>query len=193
MSSSVEAQDQIRVGIISLGCAKNLVDAEIMLGSLMKDGIEITNEAAEADVVIVNTCSFIEAAQEESVDTILESAELREQYRPEQGLIVSGCLPQRYRRELPKLPPEVDVFMGIDQVEEIIGIIRKVYRKRAVRLQSSQRGKKKRGSLKKTEMSGTRRSSPMLSQAPSVEVHQRPHFVPDFETPRFRLTPKCFA
>src|SRR3984957_13169216 len=66
----------VRVGLISLGCAKNLVDAEIMLGSLMKGGLEITNDAAQADVVIVNTCSFIDSAQEESVDAILQSAEL---------------------------------------------------------------------------------------------------------------------
>src|SRR5438046_3043629 len=76
---------KIQVGMISLGCAKNLVDAEIMLGSLLKEGIEITNDAAEADVVIVNTCSFIDAAQEESVDTILESAELREAKNRGQG------------------------------------------------------------------------------------------------------------
>src|SRR5881398_3638798 len=95
----------VRVGLISLGCAKNLVDAEIMLGSLMHNGIEITNDAAEADVVIVNTCSFIDSAQEESVDTILESAELREAKNRGQGLIVAGCLPQRFRDDLPKLLP----------------------------------------------------------------------------------------
>src|SRR3954467_7616933 len=111
-----QKQHPVRVGLISLGCAKNLVDAEIMLGSLLKDGVEITNNAAEADVVIVNTCSFIDSAQEESVDTILESAELREVKNRKQGLIVSGCLPQRFREELPKLLPEVDAFMGIDQV-----------------------------------------------------------------------------
>ena len=74
----------LRVGLISLGCAKNLVDAEIMLGSLLKDGVEITNDAAQADAVIVNTCSFIDSAQEESVDTILESVEVArgEQSRP---------------------------------------------------------------------------------------------------------------
>ena len=76
----------VRVGLISLGCAKNLVDAEIMLGSLMKSGVEITNDAAQADVVIVNTCSFIDSAQEESVDTILESAEVREANNRGQGL-----------------------------------------------------------------------------------------------------------
>jgi tRNA A37 methylthiotransferase MiaB len=106
-----------RVGLISLGCAKNLVDAEIMLGSLLKEGIEIVNDASQADAVIVNTCSFIDAAQEESVDTILEHNALREASHRGQALIVSGCMPQRYRDELPKLMPEVDVFMGIDQVE----------------------------------------------------------------------------
>src|SRR5690349_19996495 len=93
----------LRVGLISLGCAKNLVDAEIMLGSLMQGGLEITNDATAADALIVNTCSFIDAAQEESVDTILESAEVRQARRPHQALIVSGCLPQRFREDLPKL------------------------------------------------------------------------------------------
>src|ERR1700751_1443850 len=96
------AKKTLRVGLISLGCAKNLVDAEIMLGSLLKDGVEITNDAAQADVVIVNTCSFIDSAQEESVDTILESTELREARNRSQGIVVSGCLPQRFRDELPK-------------------------------------------------------------------------------------------
>src|SRR5881396_1960659 len=94
-------QSALRVGLISLGCAKNLADAEIMLGTLLKDGIEITNDASEADVVIVNTCSFIDSAQEESVDAILQSAELREAKNRGQGLIVSGCLPQRFREDLP--------------------------------------------------------------------------------------------
>src|SRR5437588_4860299 len=114
----------VRVGLISLGCAKNLVDGEIMLGTLIKDGVEITNDAAQADVVIVNSCSFIDSAQEESVDAILESAELREAKNRGQGLIVSGCLPQRFREELPKLLPEVDVFMGIDQVTQVGEIVR---------------------------------------------------------------------
>src|SRR3954466_7944434 len=130
-------QQPIRVGLISLGCAKNLVDAEIMLGSLMKDGVEITNNAAEADVVIVNTCSFIASAQEERVDTILESAELREAKNRKQGLIVSGCLPQRFREELPKLLPEVDVFMGIDQVAQIPEIVHKALDHRAEKLKHS--------------------------------------------------------
>src|SRR5580698_9357430 len=124
----------VRVGMISLGCAKNLVDAEIMLGSLMKGGVEITNDAAEADVVIVNTCSFIDSAQEESVDAILQSAELREARNRGQGLVVSGCLPQRFREELPKLLPEVDMFMGIDQVAQAPEIVRQAMEHRAERL-----------------------------------------------------------
>ena len=91
----------ISVGMISLGCAKNLVDSEIMLGHLMQAGMTITNNADEADVVIINTCSFIDSAQEESVDTILESSELRKAKHLGQGLIVAGCLTQRYRKELP--------------------------------------------------------------------------------------------
>ena len=109
----------IKVGMISLGCAKNLVDAEIMLGSLMKSGVEITNDATQADAVIVNTCSFIDSAQEESVDAILESVELRDANQRGQAVIVSGCLSQRFRDELPKLMPEVDAFMGIDQVAQV--------------------------------------------------------------------------
>src|SRR5688572_26703755 len=95
-----------------------------MLGSLLKDGVEITNDAAAADVVIVNTCSFIDSAQEESVDTILESTEIREAKNRGQGLVVSGCLPQRFRDELPKLFPEVDAFMGIDQVAQVSDIVK---------------------------------------------------------------------
>src|SRR5438270_12523736 len=139
----------LRVGLISLGCAKNLVDAEIMLGSLMKDGVEITNDAAQADVVIVNTCSFIDSAQEESVDTILESAELREAKNRGQGLIVSGCLPQRFRDELPKLLPEVDAFMGIDQVAQVTEIVKQAMTRREARLRGEVRSEKGEGRKRK--------------------------------------------
>src|SRR5216110_1380420 len=127
-------ESPVRVGLISLGCAKNLVDAEIMLGSLLNGGVEIINDAAQADVVIVNTCSFIDAAQEESVDTILQSAELREAKNRGQGLVVSGCLPQRFRDELPKLLPEVDAFMGIDQVAQVSDLVKEALKRRAERL-----------------------------------------------------------
>jgi ribosomal protein S12 methylthiotransferase len=209
----------VRVGLISLGCAKNLVDAEIMLGSLLKSGVEITNDAAQADVVIVNTCSFIDSAQEESVDTILESAEVREANNRGQGLIVSGCLPQRFRDELPKLLPEVDAFMGIDQVAQVSDIVKQAMERRAQKLQSPkskvQSGKakvvaklneldkghassehEKSESLRGTDKFGNTKTS-VTHHAPRttplLEVTQRPIFIPDFGTPRFRLTPKHFA
>src|ERR1051326_8367382 len=131
---SNRTEHPLRVGLISLGCAKNLVDAEIMLGSLLKDGVEVVNDAAGADAVIVNTCSFIDAAQEESVDAILESAQVREARNRGQALIVSGCLPQRFRDELPRLLPEVDAFMGIDQVEDVPKIVQQAIAHRAERL-----------------------------------------------------------
>ena len=134
-------EGRLRVGLISLGCAKNLVDAEIMLGSLLKSGVEITNDAASADALIVNTCSFIDSAQEESVDTILESVELRDANQRGQAVIVSGCLPQRFRDELPKLMPEVDAFMGIDQVTQVSEIVRQAVVQRAKKLSTASKSK----------------------------------------------------
>src|SRR5207247_7281356 len=115
-------------------CAKNPVDAEIMRGTLLEHGVEVTNDPGQADVMIVNTCSFIDSAQEESVDAILESAEVREARNRGQGLIVSGCLPQRFRDEVPKLFPEVDAFMGIDQVTQVTDIVRQALARRAKRI-----------------------------------------------------------
>src|SRR5215472_5948264 len=102
-----------------------------MLGSLLKSGVEITIDAGQADALIVNTCSFIDSAQEESVDAILESAEIREAKNRGQSLIVSGCLPQRFRDELPNLLPEVDAFMGIDQVAQVSDIVKQAMARRA--------------------------------------------------------------
>src|SRR5713101_5822136 len=149
-----ESMDRpLRVGLISLGCAKNLVDAEIMLGTLLKGGVQITNESSQADVLIVNTCSFIDAAQEESVDTILQSAAVREAKNRGQGLIVSGCLPQRFRDELPKLLPEVDVFMGIDQVTQVNEIVKLALARRKERLRAEGRGQTSEVSRQKREIS----------------------------------------
>src|SRR5437867_2146361 len=107
-----------------------------MLGTLLEHGVEVTNDASRADVVIVNTCSFIDSAQEESVDAILESDELRRVRNRGQGLIVSGCLPQRFREELPKLLPEVDAFMGIDQVARVTEIVHGALANRRAKLAS---------------------------------------------------------
>jgi ribosomal protein S12 methylthiotransferase len=136
MSHRNQKSYPLRVGLISLGCAKNLVDAEIMLGALLKEGIEITSDDARADVMIVNTCSFIDAAQEESVDTILESAAVREAQHRGQGLVVSGCLSQRFRDQLPELFPEVDAFMGIDQVAQVGRVVRQALERRREKVRS---------------------------------------------------------
>ncbi len=204
-------QRPVRVGLISLGCAKNLVDAEVMIGTLMQDGVEITSDTSQADVVIVNTCSFIDSAQQESVDTILESAELREVKNRGQGLIVAGCLPQRFREELPKLLPEVDAFMGIDQVTQVADVVKQAMTRRAERLGASPKSKvqspKSRDQSRKDsvvrgsrfEVHGSRLSAAQSSSAlhhpasPFVAVAPRPRYVPDYATPRFRLTPRHFA
>lgn len=200
--------------MISLGCAKNLVDAEIMLGSLLKTGVEITNDAANADAVIVNTCSFIDSAQEESVDTILESVELREASHRGQAVIVSGCLPQRFREELPKLMPEVDAFMGIDQVAQVGEIVTQAVTNRAAKaaqpVASRERARTKAGlaalekkspsatheagaSLRGTDKFGKTKTVVAAATAPILEVNARPTYIPDFVTPRFRLTPRHFT
>ncbi|UFS72776.1 30S ribosomal protein S12 methylthiotransferase RimO [Geomonas sp. RF6] len=111
-----------KVSLVSLGCPKNLVDAEIMLGSLTQVGYQVTTDEKEADVIIVNTCSFIKEAKQESVDTILDLADRKHDARC-QLLIVSGCLPQRYQTELAKELPEVDIFIGTGDYPRIAEII----------------------------------------------------------------------
>src|SRR5689334_12588473 len=99
-----------KVGMISLGCAKNLVDAEIMLGSVLKNGMQITADADEADVVVINTCAFIDSAKEESIEAILEAHQNRGLgKKPNQKLIVSGCMSQRFAAEMRESLPEVDL------------------------------------------------------------------------------------
>jgi ribosomal protein S12 methylthiotransferase len=147
--------------MISLGCAKNLVDAEIMLGSVLQHGMEITASADEADVLVVNTCAFIDSAKEESIEAILEAHQQRGlQKRRHQKLIVSGCMSQRFSGELRQSLPEVDAFIGLDQVSELGPIIQR-----------------------------------MLQHAGANDdvdlnfVTARPGYIPDYDTPRFRLTP----
>ncbi len=107
-----------RVGMISLGCPKNLVDSEIMLGQLREESaVEITNDLEEADVVIVNTCGFIDAAKQESIDTILEVAERKG--KGLERLVVTGCMVQKYRADLQQAIPEIDAFVGLDALEKI--------------------------------------------------------------------------
>jgi ribosomal protein S12 methylthiotransferase len=111
-----------KVSLVSLGCPKNLVDAEVMLGYLAREGYEVTTDERDADIIIVNTCSFIKEAKQESVDTILDLADRKHDGRC-RLLIVTGCLPQRYQEELTKELPEVDIFVGTGDYPRIVEII----------------------------------------------------------------------
>jgi ribosomal protein S12 methylthiotransferase len=153
----VRGSNKPKVGMISLGCAKNLVDAEIMLGSVLARGMEITPSADDADVLVVNTCAFIDSAKEESIDAILTAHQARGlSKRPGQKLIVSGCMSQRFARELRAEIPEVDAFIGLDEVKELGAIVERVIANKDVDLAFADR---------------------------------RPTYIPDYDTPRFRLTP----
>lgn len=115
-----------RVGMVSLGCPKNQVDAEHMLFDLKKEGFEIVADAALADVVIVNTCGFIEAAKQEAIDTILEFCTLKQEGRIK-AVICTGCLAERYRDEVLKEIPELDAVIGIGSNDKLVRIIRDIY------------------------------------------------------------------
>lgn len=157
----------IKVSLISLGCAKNLVDSEIMVGHLHKAGMAVVPDAEKADVVIVNTCSFIDSSKEESIGHILEVHQNRglRKRRKEQKLIVAGCMSQRFSKELSgELSHEVDAFIGLDQVTKVAPIIESIYEKE-------------------------RAASPI----PENFVTRHSTYIPDYDTPRFRLTPKHFA
>src|SRR5271154_4319434 len=108
-----------KVGFVSLGCPKNLVDSEVMMGILARAGYELTPRAGEADVLVVNTCSFIEPAQKESVDSILEMAEYKKFGRA-QKLIVAGCMVERFRNDIRTQIPEVDAVIGTGEIEKIL-------------------------------------------------------------------------
>ncbi|MFB3813328.1 MAG: 30S ribosomal protein S12 methylthiotransferase RimO [Terriglobales bacterium] len=108
-----------KVGFVSLGCPKNLVDSEVMMGLLAHAGAEITPRAEDADVIVVNTCSFIDTAKQESVDAILEMARYKTEGRARK-LIVAGCLVERYRNEIQKEIPEVDAVVGTGELEHIL-------------------------------------------------------------------------
>src|ERR671918_1724623 len=110
-----------KVGFVSLGCPKNLVDSEVMMGHLKQNGYEITADAAEADTVVVNTCGFIDSAKRESIDAILEAARLKTDGKAKR-LVVAGCLVERYRDELKAELPEVDAFIGTSQLTDILKV-----------------------------------------------------------------------
>lgn len=154
----------IKVGLVSLGCAKNLIDSEIMIGHLQQAGMVMTPEPDLADVLIVNTCSFIDMAKKESIGAIHDAVDARDgsKKRARQKIIVAGCLSQRFAQELPTLMPDVDAFIGLDQITQVAPIIAKMFGKTSEADQSNL-------------------------------VTEKPQYIPDYDTPRFRLTPKHFA
>lgn len=165
-----------KVGMISLGCAKNLVDAEIMLGGVLNRGMQITSDADEADVLIVNTCAFIDSAKEESIEAILEAHESRGlKKRAGQRLIVSGCMAQRFAKELTHEMPEVDAFIGLDQVADAANIIEQVFTRPAAPIPAAK----------------AKAPDVLLDEQwePLNLVTRKPVYIPDYDTPRFRLTP----
>src|SRR6202163_4962034 len=112
---AAQAPHRPRVGMISLGCPKNLVDSEIMLGELARRGYEVVNDLETAETVVVNTCAFIEEAQQESIDTILEV--VGRKGRGVERVLVAGCLVNRHGPELAEEIPEIDGFIGLDQLQ----------------------------------------------------------------------------
>ena len=154
-----------QIGLISLGCAKNLIDSEIMLGHLQAEGMTLVPDPELADALIINTCSFIDVAKDESVGTIIEAVNARQKdpAREKQKIIVAGCLSQRFQKDLPGLLPEVDAFIGLDQITDVASIVRKTLT----------RDLEDDGSLD--------------------TVTEKSRYIPDYTTPRFRLTPKHMA
>ena len=166
----------ITVGLISLGCAKNLIDSEVMIGHLAQAGMSLTPDPELADVLIVNTCSFIDMAKQESIDAIFGAVKDRgeDPDRARQKIIVAGCLSQRFAKDLPGIMPEVDAFIGLDQITKVAPIIENLL------------GKQNHSEVTKDE-------GPAATDDPRDFVTLKPKYVPDYMTPRFRLTPDHFA
>jgi ribosomal protein S12 methylthiotransferase len=181
-----EARPQ-KVGFVSLGCPKNLVDSEVMMGLLARAGAELSPRAEDADVIVVNTCSFIESAQQESVNTILEMAALKTGGRAKK-LVVAGCLVERYRDEIRKRIPEVDAVVGTGELEAILaatGIAPAAARPRSdspfVVLSSRAEGDARaaQGRFSRGQWDGA--------------IADLPNYLYDDETPRILATPKSTA
>jgi ribosomal protein S12 methylthiotransferase len=163
----------VKIGFVSLGCPKNLVDSEVMIGLVQQAGHDVTADAASADVIVVNTCAFIDSAKQESVDTILELAELKKTGRC-QKLVVTGCLAERYRGDLQQQIGEIDAVLGTGEVPDIV---RAVTAPQAGRLDTG------------VPMRLFRKPPEAVAAQPAP----LPEFLYDAETPRTLVTPKHYA
>ena len=119
----------VKVGFVSLGCPKNLINTEVMLAKLAAEGFEIVAEDVDADVIVINTCAFIESAKQEAIDNILDVAWLKENHTL-RGIVVTGCLPERYREQLLEEMPEVDCILGTGSYGDICEAVRSAYAKK---------------------------------------------------------------
>ena len=175
----------MKIGLISLGCPKNVVDAEVMLGLAREAGHEITSDARSADVILVNTCAFIDRAKEESVEAILEMAELKRDGSCRQ-LIVTGCLAERYRDQLTAEIPEIDAVLGTGEVPAIVGAIAagpRVSDRSPVRLFRSA------ADLDALPQPQIALAAPQVQPAPAAV----PTYLYDASTPRIQTTPRHYA
>ena len=169
----------MKVGMISLGCPKNLVDSEVMLGLARQSGHQLTRDAADADVLIVNTCAFIDKAKQESIDTILEMAELKKTGKC-QRLVVTGCMAERYRDELREQIPEIDAVLGTGEVPEIAAAIAPTGHRDA---------ETQRSFIPLLRANG----EPIESRTPNPESRALPTYLYDADTPRLLATPRHYA
>ena len=174
----------MKIGLISLGCPKNLVDSEVMLGLAQQAGHELTQDPSGADVLIVNTCAFIDSAKQESIDAILEMAQHKKEGACRR-LIVTGCMAERYRDELKREIPEIDAVLGTGQVPEIVGAIVGGATPGAMPLAFHRSG----SSFDGLRMSGAEGGS--LARSPSKG--ELPTYIYDADTPRLMATPKHYA
>jgi ribosomal protein S12 methylthiotransferase len=189
----------LRVGLISLGCSKNLIDSEVMLGQVAGEGFAVTGDIGEADVVVVNTCGFIDAAKQESIDTVLEVAELKKKGQI-RGVVVTGCMAQRYPEELAKELPMVDAILGLTAESEMPAILRQIAGAAAAKGNGGARAK---GGLKKLPMAagttaragmpkGSAKAGGRAGKGPVVVVRD-PSKPFGSEVGRLRLTPRHYA
>jgi len=174
----------MKIGMISLGCPKNLVDSEVMLGLAQQGGHQLTRDAADADVLVVNTCAFIDKAKQESIDTILEMAELKKTGKCRR-LVVTGCMAERYRDELKAQIPEIDAVLGTGEVLEIVNAIGG-----SAIGQGSGIGDQGSGTLIPLLRSN---GEPVNSRSPIPDPRSLPTYIYDAETPRLLATPRHYA
>jgi ribosomal protein S12 methylthiotransferase len=172
----------MKIGMVSLGCPKNLVDSEVMLGLAQQQGHELTRDAADAEVLIVNTCAFIDKAKQESIDTILEMAEHKKSGACRR-LIVTGCMAERYRDELRAEIPEIDAVLGTGEVPEIVGAIGAIGARSA------------NGAVIPLRRSNGEPIAPSHHSHPSHSSHSShlPTYIYDADTPRLLATPRHYA